>query len=67
MASANKHVLMAAITCNIKRLLKFSRPKLLSPKMTIPKIKVGKELSSSFFSFATIEFAYNIAMVILSL
>jgi transposase len=49
MPSANKHVLMAAITYNLKKLLKFSRPKLLSLQMPIPKIKVRKELSSLFF------------------
>jgi len=56
MPCANKHVLMAAITYNLKKLLKFSRPKRLSLQMTNPQSKVGKELSSLFFHLLQIHF-----------
>jgi hypothetical protein len=52
MSGANKHVLMAAVSYNLKKLLKFIRPKRSSLQMIIPKIKIGKSLHTSFSHYS---------------
>lgn len=39
MKSANKHVLLSALTYNLKKLIKFSRPKLFTPTIALQKIE----------------------------
>lgn len=39
MKSANKHVLLSALTYNLKKLIKFTRPKLFTPTIALQKIE----------------------------
>lgn len=61
MASANKHVLMAAITYNLKKLLKFSRPKQVPLQMIIRKNLMKGRTVLSFFSRFVNEFCRDMA------
>lgn len=50
MAQANKHVLMAALTYNLKKLLKFSRPKATTIAIAMKKIDKGIGKATHFLT-----------------
>lgn len=57
MKQANKHVLMAALTYNLKKLLKFKRPQAVVVSQAMRKIETDMQQLFNFFLVPTHNFS----------
>ena len=48
MISANKHVLMSAMAYNLKKLMKFSRPKIKYHTLSVDVLKLNQHIKLNF-------------------